>query len=381
MLQSKNWGTITWNLLHTIIDKCQINDNFDSYKDKLMYIIKSICLFTPINEFSYNANIFFEKIKFDKITNLQELKKQIYLLHNFINSKINKPLFNYRDLTIYSNMDIINIFNIFVYFYTNNIVIKKTQNYPRMINLIKDIKIFLNIYIIPYFIKNNIQKEEIKGIICANEKEIEKEIICVNKIEEKLNEVISEVVKEKEKEVICVNEVEEEQKEIICVNKIEDEKNEFISEVVKEKEVIEEKKPRLVNINLITRTNKKTFSRDIHSNISIIDDKFLPSVELNLPEAILEMKKNVNCLPLDAYIERWNRLKNLKNTNQNKTNTQKTIEVVDALLPPLNLSLPLAINKIKSSPKCVPFDSYIKRWNELKTQEIYKKKNSTPNKK
>jgi hypothetical protein len=328
MLQSKNWGTITWNLLHTIIDKCQINDNFDSYKDKLIYIIKSICLFTPINEYSYNANIFFEKFNFDKITNLQELKKQIYLLHNFINSKISKPLFNYRDLIIYSNMDIINIFNIFVYFYTNNIVIKKTQNYPRMINLIKAIKIFLNIYIIPYSIKNNIQKEEIEEVICANEKE-------------------------------------EEQKEII-------------SEVVKEKEVIEEEKPRLVNINLITRTNKKTFSRDIHSNISIIDDKFLPSIELNLPEAILEMKKNENCVPLDAYIERWNRLKNLKNTKQNKKNTQKITEVDDALLPPLNLSLPLAINKIKSSPKCVPFDSYIKRWNELKTQEIYKKTHSTP---
>ena len=161
MLQSKNWGPITWNLLHTIIDKCQTNDNFNSYKDKLIYIIKSICLFTPMNEYSYNINIFFEKFQFDKITNLQELKKQVYLLHNFINSKINKPLFNYSDLTIYSNMDIIHIFNTFVYFYTNNIDIKKTQGYPRMINLIKDIKVFLNMYIIPYFVKNNIQKEEV----------------------------------------------------------------------------------------------------------------------------------------------------------------------------------------------------------------------------
>ena len=367
MLQSKNWGTITWNLLHTIIDKCQINDNFDSYKDKLIYIIKSICLFTPINEYSYNANIFFEKFKFDKITNLQELKKQIYLLHNFINSKINKPLFNYCDLTIYSNMDIINIFNIFVYFYTNNIVIKKTKNYPKMINLIKDIKVFLSIFIIPYFINNNIQKEsevEAKENEIVVEELISVEVVSVEVISE---EVVSvEVVNEEIPEVAEID---------ISANEIEGEK-EVISVAV-----VEEKKPRLININLITRTNKKTFSRDIHSNISIIDDKFLPSVELNLPEAILEMKKNENCLPLDAYIERWNRLKNLKNTKQNKKNTEKTTEVDDALLPPLNLSLPLAINKIKNSPKCVPFDSYIKRWNELKTQEIYKKKHSTPNKK
>jgi hypothetical protein len=354
MLQSKNWGTITWNLLHTIIDKCQINDNFDSYKDKLIYIIKSICLFTPINEYSHNSNIFFEKFKFDKITNLQELKKQIYLLHNFINSKINKPLFNYSDLTIYSNMNIINIFNTFVYFYANNILIKKTPTYPRIINLIKDIKVFLSIFIIPYFINNNIQKE---SEVEAKENEIV--------VEEVINEEIPEVAEID----VSANEID------VSRNEIEAEK-EVISVAV-----VEEKKPRLININLITRTNKKTFSRDIHSNISIIDDKFLPSVELNLPEAILEMKKNENCLPLDAYIERWNRLKNLKNTKQNKKNTEKTTEVDDTLLPPLNLSLPLAINKIKSSSKCVPFDSYIKRWNELKTQEIYSKKHSTPNKK
>jgi hypothetical protein len=239
-----------------------------------------------------------------------------------------------------------------------------------MINLIKDIKVFLNIYIIPYSIKNNIQKEVKQEVICVNQVEEEQKevIIEVVEVEVEEKEVIIEVVEVEEKEVVQ----EEEQKPLISVNeKVEEEK-----EIIKE-----EKKPRLVNINLITRTNKKTFSRDIHSNISIIDDKFLPSVELNLPEAILEMKKNENCLPLDAYIERWNRLKNITNTKQNKKITQKTIEVDDELLPPLNLSLELAINKINSSPKCVPFDSYIKRWNELKTQDIYKKKHRTPNKK
>jgi hypothetical protein len=350
MLQSKNWGPITWNLLHTIIDKCQLNENFDSYKDKLIYIIKGLCIFVPCNVSSYNSNIFFEKFPFDKIKNIQDLKKQIYLLHNFINTKTHKPLFNYSMMTCYNNMNIINIFNIFVYFYINNIHIKKTQNYHRVISLIKDIKYFLNIYIIPYFTKNEFKKEE--EVIQKEEEVIQKE----------------EEVIQKEEEVVEVEEV--------VVEEV------VVEEVVVE-EVVEEvvKKPRLININLLTRTNKKIFSRDIYSNISIIDDNFLPSIELNLPEAILEMKKNEKCLPLDAYIERWNRLKSLKNTKQNKKNTQKTAQVDDALLPPLNLTLPLAINKIKTSPKCVPFDLYIKRWNELKTQETYKKKHTTLNKK
>jgi hypothetical protein len=83
------------------------------------------------------------------------------------------------------------------------------------------------------------------------------------------------------------------------------------------------------------------------------------------------MKKNINCIPLDAYIERWNRAKNLKNISKIQ---KKPVIVDDKLLPELSLSLPVAIHKIKNSPKCVPFDLYIKRWNELKTTQAYNKK-------
>jgi hypothetical protein len=329
MLQSKIWGPITWNMLHTIIDKCQMNEEFESYKYKLIHIIKHLCLFVPCNESSYNSNIFFEKFSLDKIRNLNELKKYIYMLHNFINTKLHKPLFNYSDLTRYSNMDINNVFNTFVYLYSSNIHLKNIQTYPRIISLIKDIKGFLNLYIIPYYTKNIIEKEE-------------------------------EVIIPKEEEVIIPKE-----EEVI---------------IPKEEEVIipkEEAAPRLINKNLIIRTNKKTFNdRNIHNNISIIDDKFLPSIELNLSEAILEMKKNINCTPLDAYIERWNRAKNFKNISKIQ---KKPVIVDDKLLPELSLSLPIAIHKIKNSPKCVPFDLYIKRWNELKTTQTYNKKHVIKN--
>jgi len=345
MLQSKFWGPITWNMLHTIIDKCQINEDFESYKYKLIHIIKHLCLFIPCNESSYNSNIFFEKFSLDKIRNLDELKKNIYLLHNFINTKLNKPLFNYSDLTRYNNMDITNVYNAFVYLYTSNVHLKNLQTYPRIISLIKDIKVFLNMYIIPYYTNNTNSKEE--EVIIPKEEEV-----IISKEEE--------VIIPKEEEVIIPKE------EVVIIPK--------------EEEVIipkEEVAPRLINKNLIIRTNKKTFNdRNIHNNISIIDDKFLPSIKLNLSEAILEMKQNINCVPLDAYIERWNRAKNLKNVSKIQKNP---VIVDDNLLPELSLSLPIAIHKIKNSPKCVPFDLYIKRWNELKTIKIYNKNHVVKN--
>jgi hypothetical protein len=46
----------------------------------------------------------------------------------------------------------------------------------------------------------------------------------------------------------------------------------------------------------------------------------------------------------------------------------------DSLLPPLDLTLPIAMVKIKENPKCVPFDLYVKRWNELKMITKHKKR-------
>ena len=131
-----------------------------------------------------------------------------------------------------------------------------------------------------------------------------------------------------------------------------------------------ENKPRLLSNKNLVLKNKKTFEddRNIYSNISIIDDNFLPSTELSLVEAIINIKKNPKCVPFNVYVERWKQVK-LKDNNKKKIKKIELPPVLDdSLLPPLNLSLTLAIHKIKSNPKCVPFELYVKRWNECKVK-------------
>ena len=278
-------------------------------------------------------------------------------------------------------MEILNDFNSFAYMYTNNIYIKKNQKYPIILSLIKEVYTFLNIFIIPYY---KIQKQEViieqQEVIIEPESEItiEQQEVIIEQQEVTIEQ--QEVIIEPESEItIEQQEVTIEQQEVIIEPEsevtIEPESEVTIEQqevTIEQQEVIIEPEPevniKLVNKNLIIRPPRKSLNdRNIYNNISIIDDNLLPSIELNLVEAILEIKKNPKCLPLNAYIERWNTLKNKKNKTKNK----KEPVVDDKLLPELNLSLPLAIHKIKTNPKCVPFDLYIKRWNELKISEKY----------
>ena len=130
----------------------------------------------------------------------------------------------------------------------------------------------------------------------------------------------------------------------------------------------EENKPRLLSNKNLVLENKKKFEddRNIYSNISIIDDNFLPSSELSLIEAMIIMKKNPACVPFNVYVERWKQLKIKDNNLKKIKKVELPPKVDDSLLPSFDLSLTLAINKIKCNPKCVPFELYVKRWNECK---------------
>jgi phage regulator Rha-like protein len=88
---------------------------------------------------------------------------------------------------------------------------------------------------------------------------------------------------------------------------------------------------------------------------------------------MIEMMKNPKCLPYKVYVERWTFLK--KKQDKKKKLTLKDLPLVnDELLPPIDLTLPIAMAKIKENKKCVPFDLYVKRWNELKTLSKHKKR-------
>jgi len=143
-----------------------------------------------------------------------------------------------------------------------------------------------------------------------------------------------------------------------------------VLDVIEYKTDLDKDKPRLLSNKNLVLKNKKIFEddRNIYSNISIIDDNFLPSTELTLVEAIINIKKNPACMPFNVYVERWKQVKIKDNDKKNIKKVELPQSLDDSLLPPLNLSLPLAIHKIKNNPKCVPFELYVKRWNECKVK-------------
>jgi hypothetical protein len=136
-----------------------------------------------------------------------------------------------------------------------------------------------------------------------------------------------------------------------------------------------EKKEKVRTINIDTSTFRKNSSKNsynIYENVSVIDDKFLPPFDISLPDAMIKMKNDPSCVPFDAYLQRWNNLKELYN-RRNKIIVAEMPKVDDSLLPPFDLTLPIAMVKIRKNPKCVPFELYVKRWNECKTLLKHKK--------
>ena len=133
-------------------------------------------------------------------------------------------------------------------------------------------------------------------------------------------------------------------------------------------EVIEFMKCVNPNPNPNPNPMKPNSDDEMFKGISILDDKLLPSYKLNLSQALLEIKKNPKCVPFQIYLERWKYFNN-KYKKANNLNEKPKPAVDDALLPSTQLTLPIAINKIKNNPLCVPFEAYMKRWNELKTMK------------
>ena len=111
---------------------------------------------------------------------------------------------------------------------------------------------------------------------------------------------------------------------------------------------------------------------EMFKGITILDDKLLPCIKLNLSEALLEIKKNPKCVPFQIYLERWKYFNDKYKKRNNKPEPPKAV-INDALLPSIMMTLPIAINKIKNNPLCVPFEVYLKRWNQLKTIKNHEK--------
>ena len=366
-MSSIKWGPPTWILMHTLIETInKKNVNFNNIKIQLFNIIKNICLFSSCPIAWHNSMFFFDKADHSTLNNINDFKNFLYIFHNFINKKKNTLLFNYNNMNVYENYNITIAYNNFVNAYVNNniqINIKMKQTIKELNNFI----IFLS--------QTEYKKEEIKivkNVENAVVEEIKKDEIKIVEIKIVENAVVDEIKKE---EIKIVEETEK-------VDEIKKEEN-IVLVIVEEENVVSEEIKTDENFDKIENdiTIKLPSSNNFPKGLSFLDDKILPAFDLNFTEALLEISKNPKCVPFQVYIDRWKYFnkkhiekQNRQNKNKNKNNfTNATVIIDESLLPPFNLSLPIAIIKIQNNPLCVPSDLYIKKWNEIKLLAKYKK--------
>jgi len=133
------WGNTIWYLFHTIAHKIKENE-FNNIKKDIIFLIKIICSTLPCPECSKDATDILNKINMDNISSKKELKSFLYNFHNYINKKLNKPIFLETDLdSKYSKGNIYNLYNNFYIIYSSNTNIPQLMNssFQRQYNLPK----------------------------------------------------------------------------------------------------------------------------------------------------------------------------------------------------------------------------------------------------
>ena len=114
------WGNCVWNLFHTIAHKIK-EDRFTFHKNSLIFIVENICRTLPCPDCSSDAMEMLNRVNFSQINSKAEFKLLIFNFHNAINSKLQKPLFDFNELdNKYSKANIDAIYNNLNIIYTSN---------------------------------------------------------------------------------------------------------------------------------------------------------------------------------------------------------------------------------------------------------------------
>jgi len=133
------WGPPVWTLFHCLADKIK-EEKFRELGPQLFLLLKKICSNLPCPDCSMHATLFLSKVNFNYIKTKEDFKNMIYIFHNMVNKRKNKPMFNVTDLTVYSNINLINAFNKFVdVYHTHGNMKLLADSFQRKL-IVKDIK-------------------------------------------------------------------------------------------------------------------------------------------------------------------------------------------------------------------------------------------------
>jgi hypothetical protein len=136
------WGQPVWFFFHTIAEKIK-PERFHIVKNDLLNIVYTICSNLPCPTCASHATEYLNKINFNAIQNVDQLKDLFFVFHNSVNVRKNFPVFLRKDLDEkYSKANTINIiqnfFNTFLYKNSNMHMIANNMHRIRTVNFIKE---------------------------------------------------------------------------------------------------------------------------------------------------------------------------------------------------------------------------------------------------
>ena len=113
------WGPFIWTFFHALAENVR-EEKFAEIKLNLFGTIKNICSFLPCPECSLHAKHFLSKVNIDKIKTKQDFRSLLYIFHNMVNKKNNKPLYSFSQIQKYSSVNVLHAFNQLVKVYNTN---------------------------------------------------------------------------------------------------------------------------------------------------------------------------------------------------------------------------------------------------------------------
>jgi hypothetical protein len=110
------WGPPIWALFHTLAEKIH-EDKYLHLGKELVYHIRRIAAYLPCPDCSLHATQFFSRLPAERFSTKKELKHTIFVLHNSVNKRKNKPLSTLAILDTYKNKNVVDAYNNFIRVY------------------------------------------------------------------------------------------------------------------------------------------------------------------------------------------------------------------------------------------------------------------------
>ena len=107
------WGPPTWILFHTLIAKLT-DDGFNTIGLQLFNYIKRICNNLPCPDCAQHATQFLSRVNMATIKTKDDLRNTMYIFHNMVNKRKNKPMYHVNDLEKYKSNNSVEKYNNFI---------------------------------------------------------------------------------------------------------------------------------------------------------------------------------------------------------------------------------------------------------------------------